>query len=185
MADERNQRLMQEALDEHLTAEALQQFREELALDEDTLVEFDRLRRVDRMLGNAPMERAPARLALSIMAQIAKGVQTEQLTTASSMAVALGLALVIIVTLPVLVAAVTLFLTAAGSAAALAAIIQAIAHLMGIVVAMLQVLVQGAQSVLATYPQAPLLLISVTPIIAFWLLRIIEDKDKAGGSADA
>jgi hypothetical protein len=181
MADERHQRLMQEALDERLSAEAMQQFREQLALDEDTLVEFDRLLRVDRLLSSAPVERAPARLALSIMAQIARGVQTEQpMTTASSLAVALGLSLVIIVTLPVLVAAVTLFLTAAGSAAALAAIIQAIAHLMAIVVAILEILVQGAQSVLATYPQAPLLLISVTPIIAFWLLRVVQNDQVEG-----
>ncbi len=183
MADERHKRLMQEALDERLSAEAMQQLREQLASDEDILAEFDRLRRIDRMLGSAPMERAPARLALSIMAKIAKGVQEHQLNTASSLALALGLALVIIVTLPVLIAAVTLFLTAAGSAAALAAIIQAIAHLMAIVVAMLEVLVGGAQSILATYPQAPLLLISVTPIIAFWLLRITQNDHEAEGTA--
>ncbi|MBL8119467.1 MAG: hypothetical protein J0L63_11225 [Anaerolineae bacterium] len=180
MADERQQRLMQEALDQSLTPDLLQKLREQLDVDAESSQQFNRLRKVDEMLRSAPYERAPARLALSIMAKLAQTVKPQELSSASGLALALGMSMVVIVSLPVLIAASSLFLGALSSAAALNAIIQQIASLMALVVAMLDVLVKGAQSILATYPQAPLLMISVVPIILFWLLRAMRDEEDSG-----
>jgi hypothetical protein len=184
MANEHRSRLIQEALDKALPEDMLQQLREQLDRDPQGSQEYNRLKQVDEMLRSAPMERAPARLALGIMAKLAQTLKPEQVSSVSSLALALALALVVLVALPVLAAAVSLFLAAAGSAAALNAIIQQIANLMALVVAMLDALVKGAQSVLTDYPQAPLLLVSVVPIIAYWLLRTMretqDDADEKG-----
>jgi len=178
MADERQRQLMQEALDQSLAPELLEQLRKQLDSDPQGSQQFNRLKRVDDMLRNAPHERAPARLALGIMAKLAQTMNPQQLSDSSSAAVALGLAMVVMVALPVLTVAISLFLSAMGSAAALNAILQQIANLLALVVGMLDALVEGAQSVLKSYPQAPLLILSVTPIILYWLLKAVEgDKD--------
>ncbi len=177
MADERQKRLMQESLDQQLPPEAEQKLRQQLDVDADSSAEFDSLRKLDSMLKSAPFERAPQRLALSIMAKIAEVAKQKPLTTVSGLALALGLALVTLVTLPLLVAGVTLFLGALGSAAALSAIIYQIVNLLALVVAMLEAFVQGAQGVLATYPQAPALMLAVVPIILFWLLRMNQHRN--------
>jgi hypothetical protein len=178
MADERQRQLMQEALDQSLAPELLEKLRQQLDGDAEGSQQFNRLKRVDDMLRSAPHERAPARLALSIMAKLAQTMNPRQLSSSSSAAVALGLAMVVMVALPVLTVAISLFLSAMGSAAALNAILQQIANLLALVVGMLDALVEGAQSILQSYPQAPLLILSVTPIILYWLLKAVEgDKD--------
>lgn len=183
MADERQRQLMQEALDQALSPELLDKLRQQLDDDPQGNQQFNRLKKVDDMLRAAPHERAPARLALGIMAKLAQTMNPRQLSTASSSAVALGLALVVLVALPVLTVAISMFLSAIGSAAALNIILQQIANLLALVVGMLDALVEGAKSVLQDYPQAPLLIISVVPIMLFWLLKSVEqEKDKGEGS---
>ncbi len=176
MADERQKRLMQEALDKRLSPEAYEQLRQQLDTDAESSAQFDSLKKLDAMLRSAPFERAPQRLALNIMAKIAEVARQRPISSISGLALALGLALVTLVTLPILVAGVTLFLGAVGSAAALSAIIHQIVNLLALVVAMLEAVVQGAQSVLANYPQAPTLMLAVVPIILFWLIRTTQRK---------
>jgi hypothetical protein len=177
MADERQKRLMQEALDKQLSPEAYQQLRQQLDVDAESSAEFDNLQKLDAMLKTAPFERAPQRLALNIMAKIAEIARQKPFSSISGLALALGLALVTLVTLPLLVAGVTLFLSAVGSASALTAIIHQIVGLLALVVAMLEAFAQGAQSFIENYPQAPTLMLAVVPIILFWLLRVTRRKD--------
>ena len=174
MADERQRQLMQEALDQSLSPDLLEKLRRQLDDDPQGSQQFNRLKKVDDMLRSAPHERAPARLALSIMAKLAQTMNPQQLSSSSSAAVALGLAMVVMVALPVLTVAISLFLSAMGSAAALNAILQQIANLLALVVGMLDALVEGAQSVLKSYPQAPLLILTAAPIILYWLLKAVE-----------
>lgn len=182
MADERQRQLMQEALDQTLAPEMLEKLRQQLDTDAVGSQQFNRLKKVDEMLRNAPHERAPARLALGIMAKLAQTMNPRQLSTSSSAAVALGLAMVVLVALPVLTVAISMFLSAIGSAAALNIILQQIANLLALVVGMLDALVEGAQSVLQDYPQAPLLIISVVPIIVYWLLKSVQQDSDTEGS---
>lgn len=186
MPDERQQRLMQEALDEQMTREALEMLHRQLDWDPDAAAQFNRLKRVDEMLRNAPYERAPARLALGIMARLAATMRPEQVEQSSSLALAMALSLAILIALPVLALAISLMLSAMGNPAALNMLLQQLAHVLALIVAILEKLVEGAQTIIATYPQAPLLMISVLPILVFWLLKFFPadpDDSESGGSS--
>ncbi len=182
MANERQRQLMQEALDAELTLDALKSLREELDTDPNAAADFVRLRQVDQMLKQAPFERAPEHLALKIMARLAESMKPQHLSPERSTALALGLSLVMLVTMPLLIAAVSLFMIAGGDASLLAAVIQKIVALLAIVVAMLEALVQSAKNVVAD-SEAPMLLMALIPVTLFWLLKVVgehEQQDTGG-----
>ena len=79
MAEERSrqQRIMQEAIDGQLSEETTRKLVEILGRDQSAAREYDRLQRVDSLLKRAPQQRAPARLAATIMARLAQRVQAE------------------------------------------------------------------------------------------------------------
>jgi len=175
MANEQLRQQMQEALDARLSAEALKELGRALDKDPNSVAEFNRLRQVDKLLKEAPFERAPKHLALEIMARLAEAMNPENLSRTSGLALALGLALVMLVAVPLLVSAIGLFLYAAGSAAALSAVLHQIINLLAVVMSMLEVFMQGAQDVLSN-SQAPALLMALIPITAYWMLRFAHDK---------
>jgi hypothetical protein len=173
MANERQKRLMQEALDESIPQEVRQRLMDQLDRDPDGAAAYQRLRQVDRLLRNAPFEHAPKTLAISIMARLAEGLkqQQENLSHISGLALALALALVTVVMLPILVGISWLFLTAIGSAAALASLMESLASITALVAAGVDSLVKGAQNLLATYPQTPALMVTLFPVGVYWLMR--------------
>jgi hypothetical protein len=171
MANERHKRLMQEALDESLSAESLQELYGQLDREPENADEFSRLKRVDRLLKTAPMERAPQTLALNIMAKLAEGLQTHQLTRNSGLALALALAIVSALLLPALAALGWLLINALGSAGALTQVISQLVGLLGVVMAALDGLAKGAQDVLAAYPEVPIVMVTLIPVSLFWLGR--------------
>jgi hypothetical protein len=175
MANERQRRLMQEALDDTLTQEALQDLYSRLDVDPAESAQFQRLRQVDRLMRTAPFERAPQTLALRIMAQLAQGLSQQQLTRSSGLALALGLILVTLTLLPLMAGIGWLLLNVLGSASALGTLIQQVAGLLGAVMNTLQAAVNGAQAVLDTYPELPAVIVTTIPIGLFWLLRIAVD----------
>lgn len=171
MANERHKRLMQEALDESLSAESLQELYGELDREPENADEFSRLKRVDRLLRTAPMERAPQSLALNIMAKLAEGLQASRLTRNSGLALALALAIVSALLLPALAALGWLMLNTLGSAGALNSVISQLVGLLGVVMAALDGLAKGAQAVLAAYPEVPVVMVTLIPLSLFWLVR--------------
>lgn len=171
MANERHKRLMQEALDESLSAESLHELYGELDREPENADEFSRLKRVDRLLRTAPMERAPQSLALNIMAKLAEGLQASRLTRNSGLALALALAIVSALLLPALAALGWLMLNTLGSAGALNTVISQIVGLLGVVMAALDGLAKGAQDVLAAYPEIPVVMVTLIPLSLFWLVR--------------
>jgi ferric-dicitrate binding protein FerR (iron transport regulator) len=171
MANERHKRLMQEALDESLSAESLQELYGELDREPENAGEFSRLKKVDRLLRTAPMERAPQSLALNIMARLAEGLQTHRLTRNSGLALALALGIVSALLLPALAALGWLILNALGSATALTQAISQLVGLLGMVMTALEGLVTGAQAVLAAYPEVPIVMLTLIPVGLFRLAR--------------
>lgn len=171
MSTRRHRTLMQESLDERLSPEARQELYRHLDADPAGAAEFNRLREVDRLLRAAPLERAPARLALHIMARLAEGLQPQTQTRVSGLALALALSLVAAVTLPVLLLIGWLLLSALGSAAALNSLLETLVSVVTLIVSGLEGLVRGAQHLLATYPETPLLMLAFVPVGLFWLLR--------------
>jgi len=162
---------MQEALDGELESEALHELYTRIDDDPQEASDFQRLKQVDRLLRGAPMERAPQGLALRIMAKLAEGLQPEVLRRSSGLALALGLALVTLVLMPLLAGLGWLILNAVGSAGALTGVINQIAGLVSVVMNSLDALVAGAREVLKTYPEAPVLMLGLIPIASFWLVR--------------
>jgi hypothetical protein len=171
MANERQRRLMQEALDNSLSPEGLQELHARLDADAAESAQFNRLRQIDRLLRTAPFERAPHTLALKIIARLAEGLDPQQLSRSSGLALALALALVTLALLPLMVGIGWLILNTLGNAAALSAAIVQIAGLLTALVSTLQGVVSGAQTVLETYPELPVVMLTTTPIAVFWLLR--------------
>lgn len=172
MANERQKRLMQEALDEQLEGEARQRLFRELDEDADSNAEYQRLREVDRLLRAAPFERAPKTLALSIMAKLAEGLKQTQLSQLSGLALAIALSIMTIALIPLLVGVSLMFLNAIGSASALAGLLQVVGKMLALVMAGLDSLVAGAQGLLAAYPQTPALMVTLVPVLVFWIARL-------------
>jgi hypothetical protein len=175
MANERQRRLMQEALDDALTSESLQELYSRLDQDAAESAEFNRLRQVDRLLRAAPFERAPQTLALKIMARLAEGLNPQQLARSSGLALALGLALVTLMLLPLMAGVGWLLLNTVGNAAALNTVIGQIVGLLAAVMNTLESMVKGAQAMLETYPEVPLVMLTTIPIAMFWLFRVAAD----------
>ncbi len=175
MANEQLKQQMQEALDATLSAEEFQVLREQLDNDVRGSIEFNRLKKVDTLLKTAPFERAPERLALNIIAKLAEALKPENLSRTSGLALALGLALVMLVALPLLAAALGLFLSAMGSPDALNRVLAQIVNLLATVISMLEVFAQSAQDVLSN-SQAPALLLALIPITSYWMLRFAQNQ---------
>jgi len=172
MANERQKRLMQEALDEQIEVEARQRLFQEMEDDPQSSAEYQRLREVDRLLRAAPFERAPKTLALSILAKLAEGLKQPQLSQLSGLALAIALSIMTVVMIPLLVGISALFLSAIGSAAALTGLLQVVGKMLALVMAGLDTLVAGAQGFLAAYPQTPALMVTLVPVLVFWIARL-------------
>ena len=179
MADRRQRRLMQEALDEQLSPEAQQELHERLEVDAEGAAEYNRLRRVDRLLRTAPFERAPARLAMSIMAKMVEDLQPH-LSRISGLALALALALVTLVLFPILLAISWLLIAVLTSAASLTLAALQFANVLAGVRGLLEVMVEQSQLLLDSYPQLPLALLAFIPLTGLWvwLLRHISRRSR-------
>jgi len=175
MANERQRRLMQEALDERLTPEARRELLEQL--DAEATAQFNRLRHIDSMLRSAPFEHAPQRLAAAILARVAETLKAEHLPRTTGLALALALALVTLLLLPLLIAAGWLALAALGSAAAMSAVLQQIVMVLAMIVGALAVLIERAQVLVAESPQTPALLLALIPIALYGVMRYMSNRD--------
>jgi len=183
MANPKGERLMQEALDDQLSPEALQELYARLDDDPVEADEFSRLRTVDRLLRAAPHERAPERLAVRIMARLAQELQNPKLDRLSSLAFAIGLTIVALVLVPLLVTFGYLLVTALGSASFFNSVLQAISAAVAASAAFLGLLVESAQSLFSSAPILPVGLLALIPVGLLWLRRLSRqnppgDKDK-------
>jgi len=185
MATEQQKKLMQEALDAQLTAEALSSLREQLDNDREAMGQFARLKMVDDLLKTAPIERAPKKLALNILARIAEMAEEMNAQPEDSperIQMALALSLVVLVTLPLLVAAVTVYLSKAGNPDALNAVLAEIVNLLSVVLELLEELMTGAQALLNDYPEIAAVLVAIIPLLGYWLLRFMQEQHEKQNS---
>lgn len=171
MANERQRRLMQESLDDVLSNEARQQLFQQLdAAPEDAEI-YNRLKQVDRLLRAAPMEHAPERLALKIMARLAEGLHMQQLSQTAGLALALALALLALLMLPLLAALGWLILNNLGSAAAMSDLLGTLSSMLVYLAHGLENLVAAARQIVETNPQTPLAVLTLIPLAVAWLAR--------------
>lgn len=176
MANARQKRQMQESLDEALSLEARQRLHQELDAQPEDAELYGRLRQVDRLLRSAPMERAPERLALKIMARLAEGLQTQPLSQTAGMALALALALMGLLMLPLMAAIGWLVLNTLGNAAAMTQLLQSMSNLLITLMRGLETLLQSMRGVVETSPQTPALLLTLIPLAGVWLARYLGQQ---------
>jgi hypothetical protein len=176
MANARQKRQMQEALDETLSLEARQRLHQELDAQPDDAELYGRLKQVDRLLRNAPMERAPERLALKIMARLAQGLQSQTLSKTAGMALALALSLMALLLLPLMAAIGWLVLNTLGNPTAMSQLLQSLSALLISLMRGLETLLQSLRGVIETSPQTPALLLTLIPLAGVWLARYLRQE---------
>lgn len=177
---------MQEALDDVLAPEDRRAL--EAILDEDPaeFARFNRLNRVDALLRAAPHERAPKRLAATIMARLAHSLeaqmqQEEQAAGVSSEMLAVAMTLVTVVTMPLLVGACWLIVHAAASPELLDAVFHQIIATLLLVLEIMRVFLEKAEALAQDDPETAVALLALIPVtltaIARYVLRDEYDID--------
>lgn len=172
MTNDRMQNLMQGALDEELNGQEQRELDALLASDPDQAEEFDGQKRVDDLLRFPPHERAPERLALTIMARIAESVQERQ--TASELTEAqmrVAIQLVTVTALPLLVAGGYMLLNAESDPEAFEAVLTQVAGLFILVTDTIQVMLEEAEAV---YKEDPELAVAMLTMIPSTLLLLVQ-----------
>lgn len=190
----RKQQLMQDALDTRLSPEDQAELQAHLQSDPEAATEYTHLQRVDMLLREAPHERAPQRLALTIMARIAETVKKQEMQADGSAdplmeaSINLAMQLVTVATLPVLVGASTLILNAQADPELIDALLQQVAGLMILVLDVLKVLLEEAEAVYAEDPEMALALLALIPPTLLALVQQVmgdegesDDHDNTGG----
>lgn len=170
MANERQKNWMQEALDEALPPDSLRELRARLESSPEDAAQYERLQRIDRLLRSAPMERAPATLAVGIMARLGEAL-SQRAGRRSSAALALTLAVLAALLLPLLVAFGWLILNTIGSPAALSQALSGLNALLAGVLAAVDGLLASAQRFVEAYPEAPAAALAIIPLSLAWLVR--------------
>jgi hypothetical protein len=170
MANERQKNWMQEALDEALPPDKLDELRARLEASPEDAAQYERLRRIDRLLRSAPLERAPAALAVGIMARLAETL-SQRAGRRSGAALALTLAVLAALLLPLLVAFGWLILNSIGSPAALGRAFSGLNALLTGVLAAVEGLIASAQRFVEAYPEAPAAALAIIPLSLAWLVR--------------
>lgn len=170
---------MQQALDNDLAPDEQTELRQHLDDNDGDARLFQEMQQVDGVLQNPPHERAPQRLAATIMARLAEMAEhmdPRQLSRISGLALALALGLVAAVLMPILLLAGWAILTAIGSAAGLTTLVQGIVGLLALIMSLFESLVQGVQTFLAANPELLLLMLGLIPVSLFGLLRLVPRK---------
>lgn len=181
MANNRFQRLMQESLDEALSSEHVTELRRELSRDARQAKEYEKLKRVHQLLSNAPHERAPERLALSIMARIAQSVSEEakaqeELSPETEQALMLSLTLVFLIAMPALLAASWLVVNAISSPDVLTNVIHQILALLAAILEALQTLLDACETLIHDNPEAVGAALALIPVVLLGLLDYLQGE---------
>ncbi len=179
---DRKQQLMQEALDGLLSPQEETELREELRDNPASASEYNRLQDVETVLRDAPQERAPERLALTIMARIAEAVKQQEKLTAESdelaeAAVNVAVQLVTVATLPLLIGASTLILNAQADPELIDEVLRQVSTMMILVIDVLKVLLEQAQNAYAEDPELALAMLALIPPTMLTLVRHLLGED--------
>jgi hypothetical protein len=187
MTNDRMRQLMQEALDDVLPEELRQELDSYLDVDGEAVQEFNRLNSVDTILRRAPFERAPKRLASTIMARLAQSIEAQQLQAQaqteaeleiSREVVAVALTLVTVATMPLLIAASWMVVNSMADPSLLTLVLQQIVGMLLLVLEMLQVFLEKAQELAENDPKAAMALLALIPVTLLALVRYMLGEEK-------
>ena len=182
MSEERKQRhedMMHEELDGQLSDEMARRLVEVLGRDQAAAQEYNRLRRIDTILKRAPHQRAPARLAATIMARLAERVraQTElsALAPETQRMMMLSFSAVTMALMPMMEAASWLVLNAQRDPQLLGDVVGEIISLMSLVTDALIQLLDDAEGLAREDPNVATATLALTPYLLSSILDYLED----------
>ncbi|MFW5690877.1 MAG: anti-sigma factor family protein [Chloroflexota bacterium] len=165
---------MQQALDAELSEDAAQELDAILRSDPSQAEEFDAQQRVDDLLRYPPHERAPQRLALTIMSRLAQTLRDQQ-TRHSALTEAqlqVAIQMVTVATLPLLVSAGYMLLNAQSDRRTLERVLTQVAGLLLIVNDVMTVMIEQAE---ALYQEDPELAVAMLSLIPNALLLLVNE----------
>lgn len=167
--------MMQESLDGQLSDEMAQKLLDILGRDQSAAKEYDRLQRVDTLFKRAPHQRAPARLAATIMARLAQRMQAEtalsDLSPETQKLMMWSLTASMMATMPMMEAASWLVLHAQRDPDVLSEVMLQTIGWMSLVTDALILLLEGAEDLARTQPE----LATATLALAPYMLGSILD----------
>ena len=174
------QDMMQEAIDGQLSDEMARQLRETLVSDGDAAQEFGRLRRIDTLLKRAPHQRAPARLAATIMARVAQRVQEEtemsNLSPEMQRVIMLSLSAAMMAMMPIMEAASWLVLNAQRDPELLSDVMIETIGWMSLVTNALIQLLEDAESLAKSQPEVAAATLALTPYLLSTVLDYLDES---------
>ncbi|GAB4515990.1 MAG: hypothetical protein OHK0046_20420 [Anaerolineae bacterium] len=189
MTENRNHQLMHRALDNELSPDAERELAHLLNRDPDEAHTFDKLQRVENLLRTAPHERAPERLALTIMARMAQMVNDQMAVEMDEMEAHLALtdammqvalSTVTVATLPLLQGAAQMLLNTRSNPEAVEAVLLRIATLLLLTIDIIDVMLEEAEATFEENPEAAMALLTMIPATLLTLVRyMLEDDDEA------
>lgn len=178
--------MMQEALDGQLPDELGQQLLELLGRDQAAAQTFDQLQRVDTLLKRSPHQRAPARLAATIMARLAQQMENEAKLSAlpveTQNLMMLSLSGAMMAMMPMMEAATWLVLNARRDPELLSEVMLQTIGMMSLVTDALILLLEDAEGKARTQPELAKATLALTPYL---LSGILDHLDEAYGHAYA
>lgn len=188
MTNDRQRRLMQEALDDIISPDERSELFALLDQDAQSFSEYNSLQRVDKLLRSTPHERAPKRMAAAIMARVAESVRQEAETQLSPMVtakeqavmeelIAVAVLLTTIVTMPMLVAASWLMVHAAASPELLEMVFAQVIAAMLLILHLLEVFLERAQALAAEDPEIAMALLALMPVTLLAIVRYVLSDD--------
>lgn len=184
MTDNRLQQLMQDALDESLSPDEQLELSRELDENPDNAEEFDQQQRVNDMLQRPPMERAPQRLAVTIMARIAEMAQEQQqlaqgedLDELAQASLIVAIQLVTVATMPLMIGASWMILNAQTDRERLDEIFTRVVALLILVLDVMRVIMEEAEQVAEEDPEAALAILTLMPTTLLELVKQVLAED--------
>jgi hypothetical protein len=144
--------------------------------NEQSFAEFSQLRRVHNLLKTAPFERAPKRLAATIMARLAESLEAQPETQdveISREMLDIAITLVTVATLPMMVAASWMVVNTLADPSILTQVLQEILGLLVLVLRMLEVFLEKAQQLATENPEAAMALLALIPVTMLAVVRSI------------
>ena len=186
MSDEQSlpqQEMMQQAIDGQLSDEMAGKLKEMLGSDRDAAQEFGRLRRIDSLLKRAPQQRAPARLAATIMARLAERMQAEtemsELSPEMQRVMMLSLSAAMIAMMPIMEAASWLVLNARRDPELLSDVMIETIGWMSLVTNALIQLLEDAENLARREPEVAAATLALTPYMLSTILDYLDELPAA------
>lgn len=182
MSDQQNQQrneLMQESIDGQLSEDLAKQLFSILDRDKEAAKEYDKLQQVDALFKRAPHRRAPSRLAATIMARVAERIEAEskmdELPEGVQQVMMMSMTLSIMSMMPMMEAASWLVLNAQRDPELLGDVMVQTIGLMTMITDALIVLIEDAEALARTDPEAATATLALTPYMLHSVLDYMEE----------